>query len=32
MVTLALVRRGVSALVSKALVALSTIYTKVKLK
>jgi hypothetical protein len=27
MVTLALVRRGVSALVTKALVALSTIYT-----
>jgi hypothetical protein len=32
MVTLALVRRGVGALVTKALVALSTIYTKVKLK
>jgi hypothetical protein len=32
MVTLALVRRGVGTLVTKALVAISTIYTKVKLK
>jgi hypothetical protein len=32
MVTLALMRKGVCALVTKALVALSTIYTKVKLK